>query len=206
MSTPETPAAGKELWRAPSRLTKDKMMVGLIALLMLAFAGEAIRVAVTAWATGITPQVFGLMPTRELAWNDSLVIIAVAAAGIGFVGYHLLRILVRGLPVWVRLVEEVGGTPEARPAVDETAHLQVAGDGFLKPVDYYFFTDILEVDAVARGAISGGGHQVRLRLRGRRLAVAVARFDTAVEAAELARRLEAERVRVLGLDTDIRED
>lgn len=206
MSTNESPAAGTVIWTASSRLMKDKAIVVLLSLLMVAFACEAIRVSVVAWSTGITPSVFGLMPTRELAWTDSLAIILVALAGIAFVGYHLLRLLLRGFPRRILLVQEVGGTPDVKPEIDETAHLQVEYDGFLAPVHYCFFSDILEVDAVARGTISGGGHQVRLRLRNRRLAQTIARFDNANEAAQLVARLEADRVRILALDSDIRRD
>ena len=202
MSMNEPKVSDGEVWKADSHLIKDKAVVVLISLLMIAFAAEAIRVALSAWITGITPQVFGLMPTRELAWGDSIGILAVALGGIAFVGFHLSRILLRGLPRRIVLVEEVGGRPEPKPTIDETACLRVEYDGLLQPTRYFFFTDIKEFDAVARGTMGGGGHQVRLRLRDQRLAQAIARFDLASEAAALASRLEADRQRILGLDAD----
>ena len=206
MSIPEPNSSGIEVWKAASRHLKEKTILILIAVAMIILAHEAIRVAIVAWLTGLTPAVFNIMPTRSLAWTDALGIIIVALIGIVFVGYHLLRIILRGLPQRLSLVEQVGGEPLEKPLIDETACLVVEYDGAFRPVRYYFFTDILEIDAVARGTMGGGGHQVRLRRHGHRLAVAIARFDSASEAEQLVRRLESDRVRLLNLDADLNQD
>ena len=127
----------------------------MIALLMIVFAAEAIRVALAAWLSGITPPVFGIMPTRSLTWLDSMGIFLVAGIGILFVTYHLVRVIFNGLPFRLYRVEQVGGEAAEKPAIDETACLVVEFDGIFKPSRYFFFSDILEIDAIARGTMGG---------------------------------------------------
>ena len=190
MNTPETaPVPGTVIWSCQESLVRAKSILFLISGIMFVIAVEAIRVAAVAGVTGRTPLAFGLMPTRSLAGMDIILVIGVALLGIAWVGYRVVRVVFEGMPLAVGLV----------PAADgKAAGLAVAWDGLLKPQRVFPYAQIQEIDSISRGTMGGGGHQVRLRVAGRRIAVTIARFETAVEADGLVRSLIEARETALG--------
>ena len=190
MKTPETaPVPGTSIWSCTESLVRAKSILFLISGIMFVIAVEAIRVAVVAGTTGRTPLAFGLMPTRSLVGNDIAIVIGIALLGIAWVGYRMVRVVFEGMPLAIGLVGAAAGT---------AAGLAIAWDGLLKPVRFFPFTVIQEIDSISRGTMGGGGHQVRLRITGRRIAVTIARFETAVDADGLVRDLIEARETALG--------
>jgi len=184
----------QEIWKRSGGMAKAKAGLLLISSALIVFASEAIHVAIVAAQTGITPLVFGIMPTRTLAIQDSVIIILISLFGIVWVGYRLIRTIFEGFPFSIT------------ESIAEPAGYTATWDGLLKPVRSFPYPVIAEIDTIARGTLGGGGHQIRFRVKGRRIALTVARVDTSLEADRLVLQLKKNWISALGLDDDIRKD
>lgn len=190
MNTPEKPSVpGTVIWQRQDSLVRVKAMLYFMSGIVGAIAIEAIHVAIAAASSGITPLAFGIMPTRSLTSSDVLMVIVIGSLGLIYVGFNAVRMIVDGLPL---------ALGQLAPDGQSGSGLAVAWDGLRKPIRTYQFADITEIDAVARGTIGSGGHQVRIRLKHKRVAVSIARFETSAEADQLVNRLVGERERALG--------